>query len=307
MLLGQVGRFHELQENCPEVVAELRELCELRAAECRCALAKYSADTPATPAFVGNRRLHKAVEQARAQLVCRREEDVLLPAAGCKTEDLLTLYRPASLLPITTKVNSGEILQQSAVLPQPLATLGFSSAAGTTRMIGMSCALTEQGELLYLDHTATGLEAAQPASLGWLRPGVSAMRSLRDAEIRERFPGAHSPGQHAVAGSRRLFGCAINLVNADGLLDADGIQPEAVVPQASKRAMDQTETLLLTWSIQDFGRLRQLIRDWLAAHGADLAEARSNGGNELGGKSAVLRSLAAAAISEGWGRVKQDE
>ena len=133
--------------------------------------------------------------QRRGELLRRREREVLAPACGSADPEIVTLLR---------YVDNGS-------QPPPAARVPTGGAAGSGHGHGagsrsVSCAVSQAGEVLCLEHSPEGLAAARPISLGFLVPGRSLLRILgRDAE---------RASQRAGPVPRQTLGCELFLFDS---------------------------------------------------------------------------------------------
>ena len=263
-------------------MAALRDLCDFRAVEARCAAAAAAAtaahSTSRAAASVRRvpRRLQGAVDAARAAVVRRLEDNVLLPASG---------WERGSRLAITVlravDGSGGETASSSNRRDSDFAGCRDLQAESIERippkkqLVSSSVVVGDGGELLYLDHTPAALAAARPASLGRLVRGASTCRTLREAEIRASF---HRPaGNSSEHGARRLFGCVFSLfpsnrlqqtqtagyVSGKGVVDLGPFHPEQT-QWLEREIVLGREVALLTPSLEDLSRLRSAAHDWIA-------------------------------------------
>jgi hypothetical protein len=225
----RADRLPEIRAAFPEVVVRLREYCAMRALERDAAAhARPLAASGAAVAVAARMkglgaqpcRMKKAVEGMRRGLVARIESLVLLPAAGERCSPSFRLLMQAPPSQRLASYGCGDAssgghfmrLDSEPGLAAQHASQGAEGAAASTEQaaysalatwLNISCAVSAQGELLYVEH---GAITGPARSLGFFLPGRSTYRALEEAEVAQRHG--------ALGGGRQLFGCVVLLFTA---------------------------------------------------------------------------------------------
>ena len=211
----------ELEARHPGAAERLRELCAIKSLHKRMASSATTVDGPdirrrdsAPPC-----PLQMRCERLKAELLHRREAELLVPLTGEVCPDILPLLRRA---PAGSAGSSRSLL-------------GRAAPAGA-ELQSVSCVLSERGELLCVEHSLAGIAAGRATSLGLLRPGGGGLRVLGREEL-ARFGGG---------GRRRIFGLALRLLPPEaepcGSRLAGGLRRPSVTEEAGR------EVELFTWS-----------------------------------------------------------
>ena len=173
----------DLHSHYPIVVQKLRELCVLRALECK---VNGMLPMPAEVASVGMEqlKLNIRISQLQRDLLRRKETEVLRPAAA----------------------DDGSGVMHFMLLPDANSTAGISGsaesdAARDAGWLSVSCVVSGAGELLCIEHSAAGLGMEGAQSLGFVVAGRSVCRALSTKEVAAYIP---DPG-------RMLLGYAVTV------------------------------------------------------------------------------------------------
>ena len=164
-----------LAELYPNVVATLREYCELKAAEARAMGRAYTEADKTMTRSGGPCRVKTAITQMQRHLLVLKEQSTLVPAASKAGGKVLKLF-----------VTSG------------------SCGGIEAELTSLSCVVSDEGELLCIENTTEGILGAGAKSLGYLWPGRSTYRVLQSEEVRKHVG-------RAAGGGAQLFGCSISV------------------------------------------------------------------------------------------------
>ena len=180
----------ELEARYPAVAERLRELCTLKGLQRSmetCAVAGGGSETARRESGVPC-QIQMRCERLKAELLHRREAELLVPLTGEVCPDILPLLRRA---PAGRSGSSRSLLSLAAPAGAELQSL--------------SCVLSGRGELLCVEHSLAGIAAGRATSLGFLRLGGGGLRVLGREEL-ARFGGG---------GRRRIFGLALCLFSCE--------------------------------------------------------------------------------------------
>jgi CRP-like cAMP-binding protein len=192
----------EIKAQYPDVVAKLGELCELKFLQLRVLDDRFGSGRPGPEGTGQPCRIQMRSERLKADLLHRREAELLVPATGEVCMDILPLMRRAPAIASSSFTGSNRILVGSNRSLMG----GRGSGAGMgVELQNLSCVFSGAGELLCVEHNLAGIAVDRPMSLGYLRVDRSRFRALGREEL-ARLGDGH--------GRRQLFGCSVLLFKA---------------------------------------------------------------------------------------------
>ena len=183
-----VGEIGELSSRFPAAMAQLRELCVLRAIECKVLGLLPMPQVQTQVAHSGATRLEIRAIELRRELLRAKETALLGDSVGDDRSEIMRFLVPAvSLASMWPWIADGETGKQ--------ANAGGAGSAGWT---SVSCVVTGEGQVLCLEHSTEGLKLSHPLSLGFLAIGRSTCVQLNAEEI-----AGHAAGRgHGLCGYR---------------------------------------------------------------------------------------------------------
>ena len=143
--------LQEIAEAFPAVLEKLKELCTLRSAELKLRTGRQKSKGDR---FVQAQpyKLKALVAQLQHDLLAKKKLDLLVPASGPEGSKVLSMFMK-------------------------------DSEQGELRWVGISCVLSERGELLCLENTIAGAVREQPRSLGHFALDKSRYSILSRSEV----------------------------------------------------------------------------------------------------------------------------